>query len=156
MKEIIGKLEGELRGLEHELRIELPKEISKAVAMGDLRENAEYAAALERQAYVKARVGQLRQRLSELSSMSLSQIPADKVALGSRVTLLDVDKDVEVKYGLVMPEMADLSKGLISVASPIGRSLMGSTEGDEIEATTPVGKRTFEVLALETIHDRPE
>ena len=156
MKDVIDKLEGELRGLEHELRIELPKEISKAVAMGDLRENAEYAAALERQAYVKARVGQLRQRLSELSSMSLSQIPTDKVALGSRVLVLDLENDVETRYELVIPEMADLAKGLISVASPIGRCFMGASAGDEVEATTPVGRRSFEILELETVHDREQ
>lgn len=154
MREAIQKLETELRKLEHELRIELPKEIQKAVAMGDLRENAEYAAALDRQAFVKARIGQLRIRLGELSSMNLDSLPKDKVALGSRVKLLDIDKDEELSYELVIPEVADLSKGLISVASPIGQSLMGGREGDEVVCKIPTGERNFEILELETLHQR--
>ena len=154
MREAIDKLEGELRGLEHELRIELPKEIQKAVAMGDLRENAEYAAALERQAYVKARIGQLRQRLGELSSMNLDSVPRDRVAIGSKVKLLDIDKDEELTYELVIPEVADLDRGMISLASPIGQSLMGKQEGDEVLCKIPAGERNFEILELETIHDR--
>ena len=155
MKEIIGKLETELRELEHELRFELPKEIEKAVAMGDLRENAEYAAALERQAYVKARIGQLRIRLGELNSLSLDRIPQGKVGIGSTVLLLEVDKDEEIKFELVFPEAADSEKGLISVASPIGKGLIGKEEGDEVTVQIPAGSRTFEILELTTIHDKP-
>lgn len=156
MKDIIAKLETELKALEFELRVELPQEIRKAVAMGDLRENAEYAAALERQAFVKARIGQLRERLGELSSMPLDRIPRDRVGLGSRVTLLDEDRDEEVTYRLVIPEVADLEKGLISVASPIGQSLMGKREGDDVVARIPAGTRRFEVLEITTIHDLAE
>lgn len=153
MKQIIEKLETELRSIEHELRVELPREIRKAVAMGDLRENAEYAAALERQAYVKARIGQLRERLGELTSMNMDRVPKDRVGLGSRITLLDLDKEAELTYQLVIPEIADLEKGLISVASPIGQSLMGKREGDEVTARIPSGVRHFEILELKTIHD---
>jgi len=154
MREIKAKLETELRALERELRVELPREIKTALAMGDLRENAEYHAALERQAFVKARIGQLRQRLSELSSVNMSQIPRDRVGIGSRVTLLDLDSDREVVYELVVPEAADLEKGLISVASPIGRGLVGKKPEDEVTIRIPSGARRFEVLELQTAHDR--
>jgi len=154
MREIKDRLNAELRALEHEYRVELPKEIKTAVAMGDLRENAEYKAALERQAYVRARIGQLRERLSTLESINMSQIPKVKASLGSRLTLLDLDSDEEISYELVFPELADLDRGLLSIASPIGRSLQGSTAGDEITVQIPTGRRRFEVLALTTIHDQ--
>jgi transcription elongation factor GreA len=153
MREIIQTLEAELKTLEREFRIELPKEIGTAVAMGDLRENAEYHAALERQAFVRARISQLRTRLSELSSTNLDSIPRDRVGLGSTVKVLDLDTDAETTYRLVVPEVADLERGLISVASPIGQSLMGGEEGDEVEATIPAGTRRLEILELRTIHD---
>ena len=156
MREIMHSLEIELRNLEREFRVELPKEISTAVAMGDLRENAEYHAALERQAFVKARIGQLRERLSVLGSMSVDQIPRDKVGMGSRVTLLDLDGDREVTYELVVPELADLSRGLISMASPIGRSLLGRAEGDEFTVAIPSGTKRFELLELRTVHDKTD
>lgn len=154
MKEIKAKLETELRGLERELRVELPREIKTALAMGDLRENAEYHAALERQAFVKARIGQLRQRLSDLGSVNMNQIPRDRVGIGSRVTLLDLDSDREIVYELVVPEAADLEKGLISVNSPIGRGLIGRKAEDEVTIRIPSGARRFEVLELQTAHDR--
>jgi len=153
MREVIQKLEGELKELEHEFRVQLPREIGDAVAMGDLRENAEYHAALERQTFVKARISQLRDRLSSLASMTLDRIPKDKAGLGSRLTLLDVASDTEVTYELVIPEVADLEKGLLSIASPIGRSLSGSAEGDEVTVDIPSGKKQFEVLELLTLHD---
>ncbi|HKQ60551.1 MAG TPA: transcription elongation factor GreA [Candidatus Polarisedimenticolaceae bacterium] len=154
MREIKEKLEAELKTLEHELRIELPREIKTALAMGDLRENAEYHSALERQAYVKARIGQLRERLGELGMMNLDQLPHDRVGLGSSVTLLDLDSEEEVRYDLVVPELADLAKGLISVASPVGRGLLGRRPGDEVEVQIPAGKKRFELLALRTLHDK--
>jgi len=122
--------------------------------MGDLRENAEYHAALERQAYVRARIGQLRERLSALGTMNLDQIPHGKVGLGSSVTLLDLDSEEEVTYELVVPEVADLNRGLISLASPIGRSLLGHVEGDEITAEIPSGTRHFEIVGLTTLHEK--
>ena len=156
MREVIDKLEAELRPLERELRVELPLEIKTAVAMGDLRENAEYKAALERQAFVKARIGQLRERLAAVSSIAITQVPKDRAGLGSKVTLLDVDTDEELVYQLVFPEIADLEKGLISSASPIGRCLIGKKEGDSIEVEIPSGTRNFELLALRTVHDQQE
>ena len=153
MQKIIDKLTLELQGLERELRIELPREIKAAVAMGDLRENAEYHAALERQTFVKSRIGQLRERLGSLTSMNMSQIPTDAVGLGSKVSLLDLDHDSKVSYELVIPEVADLKLGLISVASPIGRSLLNKQAGDEVSIVTPGGTKNFQILELTTIHD---
>jgi len=154
MREIKDKLEGELHTLEHEFRVEIPKDIKLAVAMGDLRENAEYKAALERQAFVRARIGQLRERLTSLNSVNLKSIPKGKIGLGTTVKLLDLDSDEEVTFELVFPEMADVDKGLLSIASPIGRSLMGHGESDEIEVSIPTGVRCFEVLELQTVHDK--
>jgi transcription elongation factor GreA len=154
MREIIDKLEAELRPLEYELRVELPKEIGTAVGMGDLRENAEYKAALERQAYVKARIGQLRQRLATLNSISLAQVPRDKTGLGSTVKVLDLETDEELTYELVFPELADLTKGMLSIASPIGSSFVGRAVGDEITVKIPSGTRRFEIIELETIHEK--
>lgn len=153
MRDIIAKLEAELRPLERELRVDLPREIKSAVAMGDLRENAEYKAALERQAFVKARIGQLRQRLAAVGSVNLDQVPRDRVGIGSTVTLLDLDTDEEMTYRLVFPEVADLGNGMLSVASPIARCLMGKRAGDTAEVEIPSGTRRFEVLELKTAHD---
>ena len=156
MQEIKQKLGDELKALEHEFRVELPKEIRTAVAMGDLRENSEYKAALERQAYVRARISQLRERLAAINTLSLNQIPTDKVGLGSTVTLLDLDSDEEITYQLVFSEVADLEKGLISVASPIGRSLMGRAEEDKVKVEIPSGTKRFEILELRTVHDKQD
>jgi transcription elongation factor GreA len=154
MQEIIAKLSGELKSLERELRVELPREIQKALAMGDLKENAEYHAALERQAFVRARVAQLRTRLGELTKVDLSQISKDRAGLGSSLTLLDLDTDAEVTYELVVPEVADLKLGLVSTSSPIGRGLLGKQVGDEVSIQVPSGTKRFEVLELQTLHDR--
>jgi transcription elongation factor GreA len=156
MKLIREKLEGELKTLEYEFRIELPKEIGNAVAMGDLRENAEYKAALERQSYVRARIAQIRKRLGELSAINIGSIPKDRVALGSKVTLLNLDTDEEVTYQLVFPEVSDLEHGLISIASPIGKGLMGREEGEEFKVQIPSGEKRFEILGLRTLHDNGE
>jgi len=154
MKEITDKLAAEVKTLEHELRVELPLEIRTAVAMGDLSENAEYKSALERQAYVKARIAQLRERLAALSQVSLQQVPRGKVGIGSTVTLLDLDSDDELTYELVFPEVVDLERGWISIASPIGRSLVGCEEGDSVKVKIPSGTKRFEVLELATLHDK--
>src|ERR1051325_14764 len=119
MEDLKRKLQDEIAALETELRIELPKEILKARAHGDLSENAEYHAAKERQGIVNARLGQLRARLRELSMIDFSRIPRDRVGLGSRVTVLDVDKDEQIKYKLVTSEDADVAQGRISTTSPI-------------------------------------
>jgi transcription elongation factor GreA len=154
VNEIKDRLSTELKALEREFRVDLPKEIKTAVAMGDLRENAEYHAALERQRFVKARIGQLRERLASINSINLRQLPHDRVGLGSKVTLLDLDNDAEKKYVLVFPEVADLSRGLISIASPIGQSLVGKREGAEVTIRTPSGERRFELLELVTVHGK--
>ena len=153
LDEVIAKIDDEMGRLDHELKIDLPERIQKAVELGDLRENAEYKAALERQSFVRARIGQLRKRLGELSAINLGSIPKDRVALGSRVTLLNLDTDEEVTYELVFPEVSDLDAGLISIASPIGQGMMGRTEGDEFSVQIPSGVRRFEVLELRTLHD---
>ncbi len=153
MQDLKKKLEDEIQVLEHELRSELPKEIRKARAHGDLSENAEYHAAKERQRLVEARLSQLTSRLRELSMIDFSKIPRDKVGLGSKVVLLDLDKDEEVVYELVTSEEADVSKGLISTTSPIGRALLGKEIGDSTTVRSPGGLREFEVVELTTIHE---
>ena len=147
------KLEDEIKTLEHELNHELPAELKKAVAMGDLSENAEYHMAKQRQEFVRARLGQLKKRMGELSLVNLTNIPKDKVAFGSTVRVYDNDKDEELVYKLVTSEESDVSKGLISTTSPIGRSLMGKKVGDTATVVTPTGKREMEILKLTTIHD---
>jgi transcription elongation factor GreA len=153
MKAVRDKLEGELHALERELTIDLPREIKLAVAMGDLRENAEYHAALDRQRFVRARIGQLQRRLSEIGTMNLDRIPKDRVGLGSTIVLLDLDGDIEITYQLVIPEMADLEKGLISAASPIGRGLLGKKDGETVVIVVPSGKKRFDIVGIKTIHD---
>ena len=151
--EIKQKIQDELRQLEAELRTEIPQELKKAVAMGDLSENAEYEAARNRQDYVRARIANLRKRLGDLAMIDTSRLPTDHVAYGSTVVLYDVDGGEELTYKLVMAEDAEIANGKISTTSPIGRGLMGRNEGDEIELLTPAGKRRFEIIKLTTIHD---
>lgn len=147
------KLQDEIAVLEYELRNELPKEILKARAHGDLSENAEYHAAKERQAYVDARLAQLKGRLREFSMVDFSKIPKDRVGLGSKVVLLDLQKDARLSYKLVTSEEADAANGLISTSSPIGRGLIGKQVGDEIKIPIPGGVREMEILELSTIYD---
>jgi transcription elongation factor GreA len=154
MEAVKKKLQGELDALEEELHFKLPKEIQKAREFGDLRENAEYKAAMERQSIVQARIAQIRQRLSEVQSIDLSKIPTDKVAYGSRVVLFDLEKEEKVKYKLVTSEESDPENGLISTVSPIGQALMGREEGDEVRVKTPTGIRNFEISRLTTIHEQ--
>ena len=147
------KLEEEIQALERELNYELPKELKRARALGDLSENAEFIMAKQRQQYVSARIAQLKQRLADLSLINLNNIPKDRIAFGSRVLLFDLDRNAEVEYRLVTSEEADFNKGLISTTSPIGRSLMGKRIGDSVIVATPNGKREFEVRAVQTIHE---
>lgn len=153
-QDFLKKLKGEVKALEEELHIHLPKEIKAAREHGDLSENAEYHAAKERQGYVNARLGQLRKRLAELSMINFDKIPHGKVSLGSEVHLYDPNKDEEVVYRLVMSEEADVTKGRISTTSPIGRALLGKQDGDEVQVQSPAGRRTFEIVKLLTIHDQ--
>ena len=152
-EEIRQKIQEELRQLETELRTEIPEELKRAVALGDLSENAEYQAARHRQDYVRARIGNLRKRLADLSMMDTSRLPHDRVAYGSTVVVYDVDSGDEVTYTLVMAEDADVSHNRISTSSPVGRGLMGRSEGDEVDIVTPAGKRRFEIIKLTTFHD---
>src|SRR5262249_31482591 len=153
MIDIRKKLQDELHAIDYELRIELPKEILKAREHGDLRENAEYKSAKERQAFLEGKKAQLQKRLAQLSLVNLDKIPHDRVAYGSRVVLYDPAADKEIEYRLVSPEESDMSQGLISITSPIGKALLGKEEGDYVEITTPGGKKEFELRRLVTIHD---
>ena len=156
MADFKKRLHDEIVALEYELRNELPKEILKARAHGDLSENAEYHAAKERQGFVNARLNQLKQRMAEMSMVDFSKIPHDRVGLGSRVVLLDVKKDEEITYNLVTSEEADAAKGRISTNSPIGRGLLGKEVGDLVKVQIPGGLREFEILKLTTIHEMTE
>jgi transcription elongation factor GreA len=152
MKErLIKRFEDEVNALERELHMELPKEIQRARELGDLRENAEYQAAKERQTYVNARIAMLKRRMSEIALMNMDRIPHGKAGFGSTVTIREKDQDMV--YQLVMPEDADAEKGMISTSSPIGRAILNKEEGDEVTVSTPNGTRKFEILKLVTIHD---
>jgi transcription elongation factor GreA len=148
---LIKRFEDEIAVLDRELTHELPKEIQRARELGDLRENAEYAAAKERQRFVESRISMLRTRVSEIQLLNMDRIPTDRAGFGSKVTVTEGGK--QLTYELVMPEDADPDKGWISVASPIGRAFVGKEEGDEVKVATPAGSRTFEVVRLLTIHD---
>jgi transcription elongation factor GreA len=148
---LIKRFETEIAVLEKELTQELPKEIQRARELGDLRENAEYHAAKERQRFVEARVSMLKKRVSEIQLMNLDRIPHDRAGFGSKLTIRENERTFT--YELVMPEDSNPEKGLISVASPIGRAFVGKEAGDEVQAPTPAGLRTFEIVKLITIHD---
>jgi transcription elongation factor GreA len=152
MEDLLKRLREEIQTLEHELRNELPKEILKARAHGDLKENAEFHAAKERQRYVDSRLSTLKARLSELSMVDLTRIPKDRVGLGSKVVVLDLNKDEELTYRLVASEESDVANGLISTSSPIGKGLLGKKVGDEVTIPIPGGQRKLEILELTTVH----
>ncbi len=151
--DIKKKLQDEISALEYELRNELPKEILKARAHGDLSENAEYHAAKDRQGFVNARLNQLKKRLAEMSMVDFSKIPHDRVGLGSKVVVLDTKRDEEVTYLLVTSEEADAPGGKISTSSPIGRALLGKEVGDTVKVQIPGGVRELEIVKLTTIHE---
>lgn len=156
MEDLKKKLQDEIAALEYELRNELPKEILKARAHGDLSENAEYHAAKERQRYVDSRLGQMRARLREFSMVDMTKIPRDRIGLGSKVVLLDQQRDVKITYKLVTSEEADVNNGKISTSSPIGKGLLGRQVGDEVKIPIPGGLREMEILEMTTIHDLVE
>ena len=151
---ILQKLEQEIQALEHELNHELPEELKRARALGDLSENAEYIMAKQRQDFVGARLAQLKKRIADLSLVNVNNSPKDRIAFGSQVVLYDVDRDTEVNYRLVTSEESDVSKGWISTTSPIGKSLMGKKAGDEVTVRTPNGVREFEIRSVTTIHEQ--
>jgi transcription elongation factor GreA len=152
-EKIKKKLKDEIAALEHELHSELPKELKKARAHGDLSENAEFKYAKERQSYVSARLGQLHQRMANISMLNLNNLPKDRAAYGSRVFVLDIATNSKIEYKLVTVEEADASNGLISTTSPIGRALLGKKVGDEVKVTTPAGLKEYEIVRLVTIYD---
>lgn len=153
MDDLKKRMLEEITKLEHELRNELPKEILKARAHGDLRENAEFHAAKERQRYVDSRLSSLKLRLAELSMVDLTKIPRDRVGLGSKVVVLDLDKNEEIHYRLVASEESDVANGLISTSSPIGKGILGKKVGDDVTIPIPGGQRKLEILELTTVHD---
>ena len=156
MTDIKKKLQEEITALEYELHVDLPKEILKARAHGDLSENAEYHAAKDRQGFVNARLNQLKKRLAEMSMVDFSKIPHGRVGLGSTVVVLDTRRDEEVTYSLVTTEEADAANGKISTTSPIGRALLGKEEGDTVRVQSPGGVKELEIRKLTTIHDVQE
>ncbi len=153
LKKIKQKIQDEITALEHELGVDLPKEIAVARAHGDLSENAEYKFAKERQGFVNARIGQLKKRMGDLGMLNLTNIPKDRAGYGSRIVVLDTRREVKIEYKLVSTEEADAEKGFISTTSPIGRALLNRKVGDEVQVTTPAGPKEFEVVRLVTIHE---
>jgi transcription elongation factor GreA len=150
--QLLKKLQDEIATLDRELKTELPKEIRRARELGDLRENAEYQAAKERQRFVQARISMLQQRVATISLINLDKLPKDRAAFGSIVHLTEKGGG-EVVFQLVMPEDADAEKGLISTSSPIGRAIVGKEPGDDVTVVTPTGTRKFEINRLITVHD---
>jgi transcription elongation factor GreA len=153
LAKIKKKLQQEIDSLEHELNVDLPKEIAIARAHGDLSENAEYKYAKERQGFVNAKIGQLKKRMGDLGMLNLTNIPKDRSGYGSRIVVIDVQKSLEIEYKLVSSEEADVEKGMISTTSPIGRALLNRKVGDEVQVLTPAGKKEFEIVRLFTIHE---
>lgn len=152
IREMREKLGREIDELTRELNITLPQAIATAVEMGDLRENSEYKAALERQQFVQARLGQLHQRLHQVNQLSTTEAPMDKVGLGSKVKVVDVDFDEEEEYMLVLAEMMDIDAGHISLASPLGRALSGRAVGEEVQLKLPTMTRRLRIIQLITVH----
>jgi len=153
MIDVRKKLQEELNVVEHELRVELPKEILRARELGDLSENAEYKSAKERQSYLEGRKAQLQQRLAALSLVNMDKIPTDRAAYGSKVTLYEYETEKEIEYRLVSPEESDISRGFISISSPIGRCIAGKMAGDTVEIVTPAGSKEYELRSLVTFHE---
>jgi len=149
---ILKKFEDEVAELERELHHELPKEIQRARELGDLRENAEYQAAKERQRLVESRISMLQKRVAEIALINVDRIPKDRAGFGSTLHVVEGTGE-KLVFQLVMPEDADAAKGLISTTSPIGRAFLNKEPGDSVKVETPGGKREFEIVKLLTIHD---
>jgi transcription elongation factor GreA len=151
---VIQRLKKDVADLTNELNTKIPKMLAEAAAHGDLSENAEYDAAKQRQEFVRARIGQLNDRIRELSLYNVAAIPAGVVAYGSRVTVEDIDAGESLEFEIVFPEEVNAAVGQISLGSPLGRALLNRAQGDEIEVQTPRGKKTYQIIALQTLHDR--
>jgi transcription elongation factor GreA len=156
IQEMREKLSREIEALSYELTVTLPQAIATAAALGDLRENSEYKAALERQQLVQVRLGQLHARLNQLNQLAATEAPPDRVGLGSRVTVLDLDTHQRDEYTVVLAEMMDLDAGHISLGSPLGRALKDRRPGDEVSLWLPVGVRRLRVERVVTIHEQQE
>jgi transcription elongation factor GreA len=154
--QIKKKLEDEIRVIEYELKNDLPQELKRARALGDLSENAEYQSAKQRQEILNAKLAHLRKRLADVAMINFDKIPKDRASYGSTLVLYDIQKSAEITYKLVSVEESDLQKGLISTTSPIGKGLLNRQEGDTVKIATPGGLKEFEILKLTTIHDQPE
>src|ERR1700687_268864 len=152
---LIKKFEDEIQQLNHELKLELPKEIKRARELGDLRENAEYQAAKERQRLVESRISMLQKRVAEIALINIERIPSDRAGFGSTVHVVEKNGE-KLVFQLVMPEDADASKGQISTTSPIGRAFLNKEPGDTVKVTTPGGPRQFDIVKLITIHDEAQ
>lgn len=152
LDELLDRLNGEAEALLHELSVTLPREIEKAVAQGDLSENSEYTAALERQQFVRARLDHISRRMAEISDVDLDHIPSDRIGFGSRVEVLDLDDDSVEQYTLAFGDYLDFEKAEISMASPIGKALLGKADGDEVDISLPNGHIRYRVLTFETLH----
>ncbi len=150
LRESLDRLSEEARQIEYELRVTLPKEISAALAHGDLSENGEYEAAKERQSTLNARLAQIQKRLADLSRIDVASIPRDRAGLGSEVTVAEAASGQEIRYTLVIPEVADGKKNFVSIASPVGRALLNRKPGDEITVQVPKGTLEFEVTGVVT------
>lgn len=156
LDELRNRLAAEVEALNHELHVVLPRTLEAARGHGDLRENGDYQAALERQGFISARLSQLRERLGRLSQIDLSKIPRDRVGLGSRVTVQDADTKQKEEYELVIPDAVDMDGGQISVSSPLGRALLDRTTKETVEVQLPIGRRTLKILKVKTFHDQLE
>ena len=145
-------MNAQYREMEYELKTTLPEEISRAASLGDLSENAEYEAALDRQRLIQSKFRALKSRINEVAQIDVHRLPKDKSGYGSILMLFDLDQDKELRYQLVMPEDADVAQGRISVSSPIGRALMGKQEGDEVTVTIPSGTKNYEIISVQTYY----
>ncbi len=154
IEQIKQKLTQEVESLNHELNVTLPEALKKALQQGDLRENGDYHAALERQQFVHARLSHLRSRLAKLSQIDLSKVPRDRVGLGSRVDVQDVDTKARETYELVIPDAMDMDAGHISVASPLGRGLLDHKKGETVSVRLPAGTRKLKILKVVTLHEQ--
>jgi transcription elongation factor GreA len=153
-KHVLAKLEADLKELKQALLVDIPKEIASAASQGDLSENAEYEQALAKRDIYQNKVVSMEKRIAEVASLDISRLPRDKVAYGTRVTLLDLDSDKEVTYKLVLPEELTENSDYLSISSPIGMALVGAVEGDEVKIKIPAGVKRFEVLTLVTVHQQ--
>lgn len=156
LDEIRDKIETEIASLTHELKVELPARIKTAMEHGDLRENAEFKAAKERQAFVEARLNHLTSRMTELSKIDVNEMPYDRVGFGSKVKILDVGMDEEFTFTITAGDFIDLDAGQVSLASPIGQGLLGAREGEDVTIALPAGERAYKVLELSTLPQQLE